>query len=502
MKQVLGKGLLVLLLLPCACKVGPDYRPPPAPLAHSYTQISPEKGVHQQIGADLIDWWSRWNDPILHELACQAVAGNPSLREAALRIQRARAQVGVTRSELFPQLTADGSYRLSKTAGISQSLEKWDLGTGMSWELDVFGRLRHYADAAVADMEVERELYRDTYLILLSDIATNYVTARAYQRQIDIAQQNIVIRRDTLRMTEGKVETGTSHQLDVNQARGSLESVEAELPELRAGLRWTLNRLSVLLGCPPGSYVDELLARPAPIPRAPDEICIGIPADLLRRRPDIRAAEKRIIAQTERIGGAVGDLYPMFSLSGDFGLEASTFSGLWNAQSIAAGISPGFRWNILHFGRYRSNVRAQEFRQQELVAAYQETVLLAAEEVDNALASYVHEKERREKLSRAVQSYGMALRLSEERYDKGMADFQRVLDSQREKLSFEMQLTVSELNVIKNVIDLYRALGGGWQYPLMPIPGNMVDPEPAAGPTPAPMPPIPVLPPQPLVTPP
>lgn len=459
-------GLLLFLAF-TGCKVGPDPVRPYGPVNCSYTQVIPEKGVHQQIGADLADWWCRWNDPVLGELVRQAIACNHSLREAALRIQQARAQVGVTRSELFPQLTADGSYSLSKMAGVSQSVENWRLGTSMSWEIDVFGRLKHYTDAAIADLEVERELYRDTYVILLSDVASNYVTARAYQHQIEVARKNIEIRQNTLRLTREKEGIiGTSSRLDVHQAMGSLQSIEAELPELEAGLRHTLNRLSVLLGLPPGSYVDRLLDPPEPIPEPPEEICIGIPADLLRRRPDIRAAEKQVVAQTERIGGAIGDLYPMFSLVGDFGVNASTFRGLWNSDNISASVSPGFRWNILNFGRYRSNIRLQEFRQKELISAYRQTVLLAAEEVDNTLASYVHEKQRKTKLEQAVLSYGQALLYSEQRYKAGTADFQRVLDSQREKLSYEMQLTVSKASVIGNVITLYRALGGGWNHPL------------------------------------
>lgn len=459
-------GTLMLCLSVCACKVGPEYKRPGVPLAENYTQMNPTQGVHLQLGADLANWWTCWNDPALQLLVHEAVRCNHSLKEAALRIQQARAQVGVTRSELFPQLQADGSYTLSKAAGMSGSTENWNLGTSLNWELDFFGRLRHYCDATLMDLEVERELYRDAYIILLADVASYYVTARAYQHQIEVAQENIKIRRHTLRMTQEKLAVGTSNQLDVQQALGSLQSVEAELPDLQAGLRHTYNRLSILLGLPPGSDVDALLDRKVPIPKAPELICVGMPAELLRRRPDIRAAEKRIIAQTERIGGAIGDLYPIFSLAGHFGVSASTFTGLWNSDSIQASISPGVRWNILNFGRYKSNVRLQEFKQKELILTYQQTVLKAAEEVDNTLASYVHEKERRSKIEQAVQSYTKALQYSEERYRAGTADFQRVLDSQREKLSFQTQLTVSTANVLQQVITLYRALGGGWSHPL------------------------------------
>lgn len=468
------------------CKVGPEYKPPQAPVSQTFTQVTPEKGIHLQVGADLADWWSQLNDPILGELVHKAVTNNYSLREAALRVQQARAQVGVTMSELYPQVEADGSYTLSKRAGSGRSSESWQLGTSMSWEIDVFGRLKRYTEAAVADLEVERELYNDTYIILLADVASNYVTARAYQRQIAVAVENIHLRRRTLELTRAQVGVGRIAELDVRQAEGSLLGVEAELPELEAGLRHALNRLNVLLGMPPGSYADELLRQPAPIPRAPEQLAVGLPAELLRRRPDIRAAEKRIVAQTERVGGAVADLYPMFSLVGDLGVNASSFSGLWKSDNITASVSPGFRWNILNFGRYRSNIRGQEFRQMELIATYQESVLLAAEEVDNALASYAHEKVRCRKLAQAVQTYNHAYQLSEARYETGVVDFLRVLDSQREKLSFETQLTISEANLARSVIELYRALGGGWQH----RPGRVAD---AGVPAPENVPPAPAL---------
>lgn len=461
---------LIIVIFLVGCKVGPDHVSPKAPVLESFTQINPAKGVHLQIGADLTDWWTQLEDPILHELMYQAILCNPSLREAGLRIQRSRANVGVTRSELFPQLSADGSYRLSKNAGSGKSFETWDLGTSMSWEIDVFGRLKRLSNAAIAEMEIEQELYSDTYIILLADVATYYVTARAYQRQIHIARENIKIRQRTLQQTVAKEKVGTTSQLDISQASGSLASVESELPSLEEGYRHTLNRIGVLLGLPPGSYVDELLSRPGPIPAAPEQIIVGVPADLLRRRPDIRSAEKQIIAQTELVGAAVADLYPTFTLVGDFGVTASTFSGLWNSKNIAAGVSPGFRWNILNFGRYRSNIRAQEFRQQELLSAYQQTVLLAAEEVDNALSTYVNEKDRRIKLAQAVQDYGRATQISEARYEDGTVDFQRVLDSQREKLTYETQLTICESDVILSVIRLYRALGGGWMTHGYPCP--------------------------------
>lgn len=473
MRKKIASFLPVLTVLTVGCVVGPDYERPCAILSDSFTQISAEEGVHQQIGADLADWWTNINDPILTELIHQTVGsgtevgGSLSLQEMAWRIQQTRARLGITRSELFPQLQADGSYDLRRYsenqvgAAAGDAVEKWNLGTSMSWEVDVFGRLRRYTESAVANVEGQEELYRDAYIILLSDVATNYVQARALQQQIEIAKKNIATRKETLKLTEVILEIGKGNKLDVSQARGSLESVESDLPLLEASYRTVLNRLSVLTGNPPG-YVDDVMATPAPIPEAPSEIMVGIPAELLRRRPDIRAAEKALVAQNALIGAAVGDLYPIFSLNGNFGLDAAQFNELWKSDNITAGITPAFRWNIFNFGRYRSNVRLQEYMFQEEVAAYRQTVLLAAEEVDNALASYSNERVRVEKLHSAMESYDKALQLSEERYQEGAADFQRVLDSQREKLIFELAYVKSKADITTDVINLYRALGGGW----------------------------------------
>ncbi len=449
------------------CLVGPDYQRPETAISDSYTQINLKEGVEQSAEADLTDWWKNINDPVLNELIVRATemegsGGNLTLREMAWRIQQDRAQVGITRSELFPQCQADGSYTVYKSAGIPGAKEQWNLGTSMAWELDVFGRLKRYTEASMAELEAQTDLYWDAYILLLSEIATQYVTARLYQEELVISEENIEIRKRTLRLTEDMFEVGSSNNLDVVQARGQLQAIEAELPAFRAGLRVALNRLSILTGQAPGA-VDELMADERAMPAVPEKLLVGFPAELLRRRPDIRAAEQSLIAQNARIGGSMGDLYPIFSINGVFGLQASSFSKLWSSDSIAASASPGFTWNILNFGKYRSAVRLQEAAFQEMAASYQNTVLKAAEEVDNALSSYVNEKDRTQKLSLAVASYDKALKYSEQRYKNGTSDFQRVLDAQRDKLEYDLLFVKSRANSIIDLIDLYRALGGGWE---------------------------------------
>lgn len=458
--QFLFGAMLVLGVSFIGCKVGPDYTAPPVYVPVSYTQIDPERGVSEHPCADLRDWWAQMDDPVLSQLINEGIANNYTLREAAMRVLENRAAVGISDSALFPWFSGDGGF--SRNYRNKTGYDNWNLGMNMTWEIDVFGRLQRLVEAAEADVDVTTELYHNTYTILLADIATEYVNARAYQQQITITEQNIAIRKRTLEMTEDKFRSGIVSQLDVSQAKGSYEAVCAELPAMRSNLRQSLNRLSVLLGNPPG-HVDALMMQnPSPIPEAPSEILVGIPAELIRRRPDVRAAEQQVIAQTARIGAAIGDLYPMFSINGSFGVDATDFSKMFKSGAVVAGVGPSFQWNILNFGRYRSNIRMQELMQKEYVLTYQRTVLEAAEDVDNALASYVNEKERLVSLTESVNAYDLALNLSEERYRRGTEDFQRVLDSQREKLSFETQRTASQANAINSVIQLYRALGGSW----------------------------------------
>ena len=464
---------LVFLLLFSGCMVGPDYFRPSAPIADSYTQINPDQGVVPEDCTDLAFWWGNLNDPALNQLIQTSVNQNLSVREAALRVCESRAKLGVTASSLFPQVDSDGSFYYQKRATnsggtsigggiVDPTSQLWSWGTNLSWEIDVFGRLRRLVQASEADIQVNCELYHDAMLMLVSDIARNYVDARAYQERIEIVKLNIDIQAQTLRIVQARFEAQTINELDLAQAKGNLESSKAELPTLYDLYRNSLNRLSVLLGCPPG-YVDEFMSEYRPIPQAPEMIAVGIPAELLRRRPDIRAAERRIAAQTYRVGAAVGDLYPMFSISGTFGLDSKFMTQFFTSESLNAGVGPAFRWNILNFGRYRCNIVANEFLAREYVVRYQQAVLTAAEEVDNALSGYVQEKQRREYLRNTVASYARAVELSQKQYEGGTVDFQRVLDSQRALLTYQNQLVQSRASVTNNIILLYRALGGGWE---------------------------------------
>ena len=441
------------------CMVGPDYQRPGVYINQDFMNVDSEKNITNESPVELISWWDRFNDPTLSALVYMGVSDNLSLKQYAARIYQYQAQIGVVRSDMFPAFRESGMYNYNKSP--SSESQSWSLSTDMSWELDFFGRLKRLTEAAVADMEQQNELYRDAQVIIIAEIAQNYVNARLYQQQIRIAKENIEIQKHTYDLTVQKQQLGTASKLDGAQARGSCAGVESDLATYEAQYQKTLNNLSVLTGRTPGS-IDQLFAESAPIPTTPECLMVGIPAELLRNRPDVRAAEQALIAQTSRVGAAIGDLYPKFSLTGSFGIDAVDFATGFTS-GLASNIGPSFQWNIFAFGKYKSNIRVQEFRQTEDVLAYQNTVLNAAKEVDDALVVYVNEKNRLEKLNEAVVAYDEALKLAQQRYSDGTADFQRVLDTQSNKLRYDLQQVQCQANLVNSVIALYKALGGEYR---------------------------------------
>ena len=503
------------------CKVGPDYCGPPiSPVADSYPAASADKADAprplqdggnpepatggqgnvepiesipvDEFTPELVSWWTALNDPVLNELIVCAVEGNRDLRVAAERIFEVRARRGTVASSLFPQIDTDGSFTHEKRSagGMLGGTVRdwWSWGTDLSWEIDVFGRLRRLLEAADADIGEQQELYRDTLILLIAETATTYIEARSHQEQMAIVAANIDVQSETVRLVRSRHSNDKADMLDVRQSEGSLKGVEAGYPSFRILYRQSVNRLSVLIGYPPGA-VDALMSQPRPIPHAPEHVATGIPADLLRRRPDIRSVERKIAAQTARIGAAEGELYPQFSITGTFGLGANDFSALWSSNAIGAGVTPAMRWHILNFGRYRSNVWVQESLQRQYIWEYQDTVLRAAEEVDNALVGFSEGKQRGDLLQESVNHYQEAVRLSQIKYRAGAVDLQRVLDSQRSLLASQNLLVLNRTAVVGSFITLYRALGGGWQIPVRQItttPAAPLEEQPELIPLPAP----------------
>jgi NodT family efflux transporter outer membrane factor (OMF) lipoprotein len=458
--------VLVAVSLP-GCLVGPDYVRPEDPLPNGHQATMQE---FEQSESPVRVWWQTFDDDKLVALIARAEHANLDLQRAVARIMEARAQVGVATGEQWPQVGATADYSLgaasaavvtdgTDTAGVLAA------GFALGWEIDVFGRIRRGIESAEAGFEASIEDYRDVMVSLFSEVAASYVDVRAFQMRIEFAQQNIELQRDSLQLTRDRFNAGLTSALDVAQAESHLADTEATIPNLEAALEFALNRLAILIGTPPGSLHDEL-GEPTEVPVPPDTIAVGLPAELLRQRPDIRSAERALAAQTAQIGVATADLYPRFSLAG---LLTFDVAGPGDGSGVSWSIVPGMRWNIFNAGRVRSQIQVEEARTEQLFLAYEQTVLLALEDVENSLVAYSKEQARQQKLMEAVDASQRAVDLVRTQYLAGLTNFQNVLDSQRTLFRLEDQLAESEGLLSQDLVFLYRALGGGWA----PISGDM-----------------------------
>jgi NodT family efflux transporter outer membrane factor (OMF) lipoprotein len=459
--------LISLLLLPGCMTVGPDYKPPQtsAPTNWNSAPSGPVANAAAQ-ALQLERWWTVFNDTVLSDMIEQARLGNRDLRQAEARVQQARAQRGISKAGLFPSLSANASgsrSTSSKEAGSGFTSDYYSAGFDASWDLDMFGGKRRSIESATANLQASEESLRDTQVSLLAEVALNYVDVRSYQELLSITLSNANIRTETYDMTRWRHEAGLTTQLDEDQARLSLEQVRAQIPNLRTSLEGAKYRLAVLVGKTPGA-LSEVLAQAAKVPATPAEVAVGIPADLLRRRPDIRYAERKLSAQTAQIGVAKADLYPKFSLSGSLGVESLEWANLYSASArTAQGLAKSV-WTLFDGGAIRQNIKLQTARQEEALSYYESTVLTALKDVETALVSYANEQTRRGSLREAVKAGQSAFELARDQYSSGLVNFQTVLDTQQSLLSAQDQLAISEAKVTSNLISLYKALGGGWSY--------------------------------------
>jgi NodT family efflux transporter outer membrane factor (OMF) lipoprotein len=463
-------GFLALL---AGCAVGPDYHQPQVSTPAQWA--TPLAGGETNGALPDAAWWKKFNDPELDSLMERAVKTNLDLKIATARVREARAQLEVTSAEFWPSANATGSYStvaLSRNQPVFASLplppgipfanNVEEAGFDASWELDVFGGTRRAVEAAKANIAASEFGERDVLVSLQGEVARNYIEARGFQRRLDIARSNIVAQQDVLDLTRNRYQAGLSGDLDVQQAAALLASTQSQVPPLETGFAASAHRLGVLLALPPGALRDELSAQ-SPIPAAPPEVPAGLPSDLLLRRPDIRRAERDLAAANALIGVATADLYPKFSLTGDFGLESVSTSDWFAAGSRYWNFGPTVQWRIFDAGRIRANIRVQNARQEQALAAYEQTVLGAMEDVENALTAYAKEQTRRESLKTAVDAGQQALNISRDLYDKGLADFLQVLDAQRSLFASQDALAQSDRDVSLNLVAIYKALGGGWQ---------------------------------------
>lgn len=461
-----------LSLAGCAA-VGPDYRPPAssAPAAW-HTELGQGLTAEARDPRQLAIWWTTLADPVLTRLITQAINSNLDLKQAVAKVREARARRDLSRAGLFPTLNASGSALRSKSSG-GAAYSSYAAGFDADWEMDLFGGARRSLEAAEADLGASREDLRDVLVSLTAEVALNYLDVRTVQARLNVAGKNLDIQQQTYELTRSRCRAGLSNELALQQARANLESTGAQIPTLRTSLEEAKNRLAVLTGAAPGS-VHDLLAAIRPIPVVPATVAVGVPAETLRQRPDIRRAERRLAAQTARIGVATADLYPSFTPTGSIGLEALKAGELFKSASENRSFGPSFSWNIFDAGAIRRNIEVQSAIQEQYLLAYEATVLTALEEVENALTAYAEEQLRRERLTAATDAARLAETLAANKYAAGLVDFTTVLDAQRSLFSYEDQLAESNGTVTADLIRLYKVLGGGWETST-----PVTDPQPA-----------------------
>jgi NodT family efflux transporter outer membrane factor (OMF) lipoprotein len=465
MKQTLSALLLPLSLLSGCAMVGPDYQAPPqnAPAGWTLPGASKDLARAEPTG-DISRWWQTFSDPMLSSLVEQALQSSPDLRSAQARLRESRARRNVAGAGLYPTANAFGTAARNKSSeetGSGDTRNSFSAGFDASWELDVFGGIRRDIEAAEADLEASQADLHDTQVSLAAEVALNYIELRSFQIRLQIARDNLATQAETLQLTEWRAQAGLASSQDVEQARTNYEQTRALIPSLDTGLAETENRLSILLGANPGS-LHARLAIVGDLPAAPMSVAVGIPADALRQRPDVRTAERRLAAETARVGVAEAARYPSFNLAGSIGLEALTLSALGNSGAGAYSLLGGITAPIFDAGRLRSQVEIQDALREQALINYEQTVLNALEEVENALASLVYSRQREQAWTLATEAAHNAALLARNRYSAGLTDFQSVLDTERSVLVSEEGLANSRADGISALIRLYKALGGGW----------------------------------------
>jgi NodT family efflux transporter outer membrane factor (OMF) lipoprotein len=458
--------ILILALGGCAA-VGPNYtRVAPKAPEKWHAELQSGLSAAQLNSEILAHWWNTLNDPELSSLAERAVKGNLTLKDAQSRLREARALRGISQAGLFPTLDAGASVtkrRSSENSDTGTEKNLYAAGFDAGWELDVFGGVRRSVEAAQASLEATEADLHNVVVSLLAEVALNYVEVRTYQARLSAAYANIKTQQETYDLNKSRYEAGIIDELAVQEALYNLERSRSQIPTLEIGLEAAKNRLAVLLGESPGALHQEL-NETKPIPVPPMTVAVGVPAETLRNRPDIRIAERNLAAQTARIGVATADLYPKFRLFGTIGLESLSSKDFLEWASRTWSIGPGVSWNIFDAGAIRQNIKVETARQEQALIQYESAVLSAQEEVENVLVAFAKEQRRRESLSRATEAARQADRLARDRYQAGLVDFSNVLITQLSLLSFQDELVQSDGAVTTNLVRLYKAFGGGWQF--------------------------------------
>lgn len=465
-------SVALLVLLAGGCTVGKDYAPPKVETPGAFSQLDGASSIGSNSDlpdeAKLASWWENLNDPVLTGLVQRALASNLDLRVAAERVREARALRGVAEASKYPTVDTSGTAQRQRGSesinnfGSDRDRSLFDAGLDASWEIDVFGGIRRSVEASRADLEGVMEQERSVRVTLAAEVARNYVELRSLQERQRVLDRSIGAQRDTVKLTQERLDAGIAPKLDVAQSQAQLATRLSQLPDVLRGQRAAVHRLSVLLGAAPGAVAAELMDTTGAIPKVQAAVASGLPSDLLRRRPDVRAAERRIAAATARVGVAEADLFPKFSLTGSFGLQSDQVGELADLDSRRWGIGPSVRWNLFDGERLRRTKDAAASRERQALLEYQQVVLLAIEEAENALVDLRFAQQRNAALQEAVRANQEAVDLADALYRGQLSTFLNVLEGRRQLFDAEDALVVSDAEVARAVIALYKALGGGW----------------------------------------
>jgi NodT family efflux transporter outer membrane factor (OMF) lipoprotein len=454
------------------CAVGPDYAKPDIQVPDAWSEAIEEQAA---LGPDasLQTWWAVFNDPVLTDLIERARTSNLDLEVAMSRVRAARLQLGIARGGFLPvinvgtgasrtQISDNGHLTQVAPPGGFEPQSIFEIGIDAAWEIDVFGRVRRSVEAAGAQFEATVEDSQDVQVTLFAEVAMSYIDVRAYQQRILNARSNAEAQRQSVQLTQERFNTGVSSKLDVVQARSNLAITKAAIPSLDIGLHKAFNRLAVLLGQDAGTLQGDLNVTKQ-IPSPTERVGTGVPAEILRQRPDIRSAERQLAARTALIGVATADLYPRFSLGGVIGFSAKDTSQLFESASNVWQLSAPIQWNLYSGGTVRKNIEVQEELAQQALLVYRNTVLLAFEEVENSIVSFSRNQVRRQHLVDATDAMTEAVELATVQYNTGITDFNNVLTMQRALFEQQDQLVSTKADVMLSLITLYKSLGGGWE---------------------------------------
>ena len=448
-------------------KLGPNFRRPAAPVAGEWIEHDDPRVLDEPPQYE--DWWAVFNDPALNNLVQIAYRQNLTLRQAGLRVMQARASRAITAGNLFPeQQQAFGNFERIQESGTTavpspiRVFDEWEVGFNASWEIDVWGRFRRSIESADASLEASVAEYDFVLVSLIAEVVTAYIDIRTFEERLRYAKQNVEIQKSSLKLSKTQFDEGKTNQVGVYLAKANLSGTASTVPSLEVGLQQAKNRLCTLIGIPP-SDVSDLLGSKDGIPSVPADVALGIPADLLRRRPDIRQAEQQVAAQSAQIGVALADLYPSIAVNGEVYQASEQFSNLFRSASAAGSVGPSFRWNILNYGRIMNNVRLQDSRLLELVANYQNKVLEANQEVEDALIAFLKSQEEVRFLQENADDLNNSLDLLIIEFEEGAIEFSPVFVLQGSLREAQDRLAAAQGRLLINLVDVYRALGGGWR---------------------------------------